>query len=584
MDLNFFPTATADSTLLGTLDGDQAASEPQLWDASAEYTELITSPGALGLMQGLAFRPASASKSLTTWPTTATGQPRVSRPESQEDWDAKKDTIRKLYLEENLPLQDVVDTMSKKHSFSATERMYKRQFQKWNWRKYNTKAYQQSHAQCIHVKSSRGMATCRRPARRRRPKQVPIHKSTVYHLAVRSNPNFAQDTTTFTIPLFHGNQTYEWLEKTYANLREIIVGTARRDPAWSQSDRYCLRTASGAFAYRQFELAFDFSDIEDYTNYGSTLRSAFLEVENTLHSAYEPIDVFVHLLVYIPQCIFDEERFDILKTYLLFLSQMLDIRRPEQPITLAATAMQKLFSTEVGPINRHTLDTMMRIVSDCYTEIRGEYDLGSMHARIIALPCATDDSDSVLCINGLQSLHHSCIVWLDDIAEKLGEASHEYHQVVLSLLGLATLSSATDYALELYGKGCALLTEANPASRKDWSENSLSLLSDYNELMAISIGEDKEDLAIFYLRESLSVREIICRKTDRDSEPHRFNRTRIASYRIQLIDQLASLGRVLEAAELRAHLAQSDYLLEMQEKDLSQLTGLFADPLPQECY
>ncbi|GJD00019.1 N1-acetylpolyamine oxidase [Colletotrichum higginsianum] len=120
MDLNLFPTVTANFTLLGTLDGDQAASEPQLWDTSAEYTELITSPGALGLMQGLAFRPAPAPAPVTTWPTTAIGQPRVPRPESQEDWDAKKDTIRKLYLEENLPLQDVIDTMSKKHSFSAT--------------------------------------------------------------------------------------------------------------------------------------------------------------------------------------------------------------------------------------------------------------------------------------------------------------------------------------------------------------------------------------------------------------------------------------------------------------------------------
>ncbi|TKW50907.1 hypothetical protein CTA1_2623 [Colletotrichum tanaceti] len=227
MDLNLFPATMADFTLLGTLDGDQTALEPQLWDASAKYTELITSPGALGLMQGqrLAFRPAPASAPVTAWPTTATGHSRVPRPESQEDWDAKQDTIRKLYLEENLPLQDVIDTMSKKHSFSATERVYKRQFQKWNWKKYNTKAHRQSRAQCIHVETSRGMATCRRPARRRRPNQVSVQNSniTVYYLAGRSNPNIAQDSTTFTIPLLHGNQTYEWTEKTYANLREIIV-------------------------------------------------------------------------------------------------------------------------------------------------------------------------------------------------------------------------------------------------------------------------------------------------------------------------------------------------------------------------
>ncbi|WDK17182.1 n1-acetylpolyamine oxidase [Colletotrichum graminicola] len=83
------------------------------------------------LLQDLAFRPAPTSfappvpKSLVSMPADRNQAP-MQRPESQEDWESKKETIRNLYLDKNLPLKDLISTMSSKHSFSATERMYKR--------------------------------------------------------------------------------------------------------------------------------------------------------------------------------------------------------------------------------------------------------------------------------------------------------------------------------------------------------------------------------------------------------------------------------------------------------------------------
>lgn len=427
------------------------------------------------------------------------------------------------------------------------------------------------------------MATCRRPARRHRPNQVPIHKSTVYHLAGRSSPNTAQDTTTLTIPLFHGNQTYEWIEKTYANLREIIVGTARRDPDWSQSNRFISKGSAGLSAYCQFGLAFELFDLEDCTNYGSILREAFREVENTVHGAYDPIDMFDNLLVSIPRLILNEERIEVLQAYLRFLSRMLEIKRPEQPITIAATALQKLFSAEAGPIGRHTLDTMLRIVSDCYTEVRGEYDLSSIFARFMVLR-AIEYSDSTLYINGVQTLHHRLTGWIDDIIEQFGEASYEHHLVMVASIMLAQESSLLiDHVLDLCEKGCSLLQKANSAPQEDWDITSLSCLSSYYKVRADTIEADNEDLAIFYLRESLSVRECICKKVDKGSEFYIDFRTGVDWDRIKLIGKLTSLGRVDEAAEQRADLAQSDYLLEIQEKDARQLTELFAGDMLQEC-
>ncbi|KAK4186340.1 hypothetical protein QBC35DRAFT_387434 [Podospora australis] len=58
-------------------------------------------------------------------------------PSSSADWEAKKSVIKELYMDQNQILNDVMKTMLETHKFRATARMYKGQFQKWNWMKYN---------------------------------------------------------------------------------------------------------------------------------------------------------------------------------------------------------------------------------------------------------------------------------------------------------------------------------------------------------------------------------------------------------------------------------------------------------------
>ncbi|OHW94350.1 n1-acetylpolyamine oxidase [Colletotrichum incanum] len=119
MDPNLVLPALTDCTLLGSVKDDRATFNSQPINHTAECTEFIVSPGASVLLQELAFRPYPASISITAV-THTIGRPPVPRPESQRDWDTKKETIRRLYLDENLPLRDIIDIMSKVHSFSAT--------------------------------------------------------------------------------------------------------------------------------------------------------------------------------------------------------------------------------------------------------------------------------------------------------------------------------------------------------------------------------------------------------------------------------------------------------------------------------
>lgn len=41
-------------------------------------------------------------------------------PASQDDWDVKKETIRCLYMDDNLPLYQIMALMTWKHAFYAT--------------------------------------------------------------------------------------------------------------------------------------------------------------------------------------------------------------------------------------------------------------------------------------------------------------------------------------------------------------------------------------------------------------------------------------------------------------------------------
>ncbi|KAI0096448.1 Clr5 domain-containing protein [Nemania sp. FL0031] len=66
---------------------------------------------------------------------------RTDRPERQSGrakWDKYKDVLCRLYVEENLPIQEVMKIMKERHGFSASVKQYRYQIgEKWGWKKYN---------------------------------------------------------------------------------------------------------------------------------------------------------------------------------------------------------------------------------------------------------------------------------------------------------------------------------------------------------------------------------------------------------------------------------------------------------------
>uniref|UniRef100_L2G9T1 Clr5 domain-containing protein n=1 Tax=Colletotrichum fructicola (strain Nara gc5) TaxID=1213859 RepID=L2G9T1_COLFN len=54
-------------------------------------------------------------------------------------WKEYRDTITRLYITESRTLEEVKDIMQREHSFKASTRSYRQQFDKWQLGKYNCK-------------------------------------------------------------------------------------------------------------------------------------------------------------------------------------------------------------------------------------------------------------------------------------------------------------------------------------------------------------------------------------------------------------------------------------------------------------
>ncbi|KAH0419962.1 hypothetical protein CcaCcLH18_14241 [Colletotrichum camelliae] len=66
---------------------------------------------------------------------------------SDKDWESRKHELYKLYMLDNMNLKMVMEEMTGRHLFCASQRMYKRRFMKWEWFKYQTRRSQSTLSQ-----------------------------------------------------------------------------------------------------------------------------------------------------------------------------------------------------------------------------------------------------------------------------------------------------------------------------------------------------------------------------------------------------------------------------------------------------
>ncbi|KUI56462.1 hypothetical protein VP1G_03775 [Cytospora mali] len=86
-------------------------------------------------LRGVAAHYPSPASSHGAQETTSTRVTGAGRCPSRYDWSKHMSAIKRLYIDEDRPLKEVMEVMQKEHNFVATARMYKIRLKKWGYTK-----------------------------------------------------------------------------------------------------------------------------------------------------------------------------------------------------------------------------------------------------------------------------------------------------------------------------------------------------------------------------------------------------------------------------------------------------------------
>ncbi|KAF6819432.1 hypothetical protein CPLU01_13024 [Colletotrichum plurivorum] len=299
----------------------------------------------------------------------------ITQPKDQKDWNIYETTIKGLYLGENMPLHEVIEVMRKRHSFHATERIYKRQFLRWKWRKYNAKGYWDSHFNGDQVETPMSRATCKRPARRKQLSKVTArHNNYGVNGRLQASCHSPLLSRTFS----SGNRTDSCISELFINLRDLICGNHRQDPGWSESRTSIRAPRTGNLVGNLFYLAGYLYGVNDYCTSGSALRRAFILLDEL--ATNKAIDIYRALFFDIPYNVPEA----VLGMYFRHISRLLSIIRGGEPIARMAVLLKRL-NSEARFQLFSALGRMHDIEADLYDETRGEVDWKRLEVRFEAL-------------------------------------------------------------------------------------------------------------------------------------------------------------------------------------------------------
>lgn len=435
--------------------------------------------------------------------------------------------------------------------------MYKRQFKKWNWRKYNTKGLRQSRLEGDVVETCRGTTTCKRPARRhlRNGWTCGNRTSTI----PESKPQYRVSRCAPTIPhlLLHGNQHHLWTETVFSSLRDLIEGTARIDLDWKTSHRFKRLPSHAVNACMLFQLAVDMFEVEDYRNGGVILRQAFREVDDIIEE--NGINTFLDLLIDIPDTFIRDNRGVELQLYLRHLSRLLSVKRPGQPMTLIAMATQRLFAEDSEQLSALLSQNWM-VVLDYYTATRHHIDFSVLEARQNTL--------FYTCNVGTFSAKHADIlenyeILLETAISEFGAKSAEAFYLGYEIVSAAwELNAPLNTVIELGKRSCNLIRSANSASMIDWDLKSLRLYALTKHCLHLKfVASGDTELAISCLRESIAATDYAIGKLNEEREICELA-TSMMIDRTSLLKLLEPLGRIEDMIEVRAGIVSSHLLQE----------------------
>ncbi|KAL1864150.1 hypothetical protein VTK73DRAFT_6148 [Phialemonium thermophilum] len=307
-------------------------------------------------------------------------------PSTPRDWEQQKDTIHNLYLQQNKRLKDVIQIMIEQHRFSATPRMYKRQFLKWKWTKYNVHG---SRGAPPTGQAFRGSTekSCRRLRPSKRTCEAARRRSAASADTCDTSSGSISPTTASPIS---GCTYYAPMPDRLSALRirshlaiRSYVEHYHRDDAWtrgsgsSRRERFSV-DCSFWKPLALVDLALEKLSGPDYDVGGRLMRRIFRDVSQSLDGVC--LETFFGLCIQTPVYMVRRWHLDLLCIYLRYVAGLGRVKFARHPL-VAVVEMLRDLSTECPGATSTCLEVLSALWVDELVRLRGAIDIHVLSTR-----------------------------------------------------------------------------------------------------------------------------------------------------------------------------------------------------------
>lgn len=258
--------------------------------------------------------------------------------------------------------------------------MYKTQFIKWGWSKYNSKRSQRelSSGRALQKpvgKSCRRMPRSAKAAAQSRARQA---QQFAEGLDADGSAVLVRREQAFIPQLNHANDAHMYIEKVLNEVRSHIHFFHAHKTEWKTTPGVDLLQVYNYKAYDTFRTAFDSFAKNETESGGRMLRHAFLEVEEIMQADYS--GSFYCLFVELPDLLLHYSRVDVLLILLKHINKLAPFKTKNRSLAHIFLILQSIVHLDSEQLG-HYVEAASLLWTNMLRQVRGEKDRSVLMAK-----------------------------------------------------------------------------------------------------------------------------------------------------------------------------------------------------------
>ncbi|ROW15741.1 hypothetical protein VPNG_02113 [Cytospora leucostoma] len=322
-------------------------------------------------------------------PLRAGPEPTAAAPPAPLDWETYKDTIKDLYMGQNLNLNQVVERM-KAYDFHATVK--RQRGSKTTMKGKGSSAASAAAAAVTNSNAITGPFVSSPPGNspttttttttRSTTTIVPyIRRTAVPHLSVSS------------YQIAHANDASRYVQSILSDIKGHVYSFFSRKPEWQQAPGTSLISVYNYSFYDSFRIALDSFLKNEHFNGGEILRQAFVEAEEAIQTDYS--STFYFFFVDLPDLFVHYGRHDIFVILLQHINRLTAVSLRDRIVGAGFASLHALARSTDPALMRHYIGAASGLWCDLLRELRGPSDRSTLlarrnHVRHARAPLGTD--------------------------------------------------------------------------------------------------------------------------------------------------------------------------------------------------